>query len=60
VERRRTNWLVLEKHYTHIFLSYLSIAVPHRLTEDDEYRGYRLPKNSIIIPNGWWANSTTL
>ncbi|PFH47987.1 hypothetical protein AMATHDRAFT_66464 [Amanita thiersii Skay4041] len=29
------------------------IAVPHLLTVDDIYKGYRLPKGSLIVPNGW-------
>ncbi|KAG5732706.1 O-methylsterigmatocystin oxidoreductase [Termitomyces sp. T112] len=29
------------------------IALPHLLSIDDEYMGYRLPKGSIIIPNVW-------
>ncbi|KAJ7495381.1 cytochrome P450 [Mycena latifolia] len=28
-------------------------GVPHRLTADDEYRGYRLPAGSMIIGNTW-------
>jgi len=29
------------------------IAVPHLLDVEDEYKGYRLPAGSIIIPNAW-------
>ncbi|KAJ7627808.1 cytochrome P450 [Mycena polygramma] len=29
------------------------IALPHRLTRDDEYRGYRLPSGSLVIGNAW-------
>ncbi|RDB18406.1 hypothetical protein Hypma_000372 [Hypsizygus marmoreus] len=29
------------------------IAVPHLLHADDEYKGYRIPAGSIIIPNAW-------
>jgi len=29
------------------------IAVPHRLMEDDKYRGYHLPKGATVIPNNW-------
>jgi len=29
------------------------IAVPHSLTQDDVYNGYRLPKGSVIIGNAW-------
>ncbi|KAJ7095645.1 cytochrome P450 [Mycena epipterygia] len=29
------------------------ISIPHFLPVDDEYRGYRLPGNSIVIPNTW-------
>ena len=29
------------------------LAVPHFLDVEDEYKGYRLPAGSIIIPNAW-------
>ncbi|KAG6846974.1 hypothetical protein H0H93_010785 [Arthromyces matolae] len=29
------------------------IAVPHFLEDDDEYKGYRIPKGSIVVPNAW-------
>ncbi|KZP29745.1 cytochrome P450 [Athelia psychrophila] len=28
-------------------------AVPHMLTEDDEYRGWLLPSGIMVIPNSW-------
>lgn len=29
------------------------LAVPHRTMADDEYRGYFIPKGSIVIGNSW-------
>lgn len=29
------------------------LGVPHMSTQEDEYRGYRIPKGSILIPNVW-------
>ncbi|KAJ2928446.1 hypothetical protein H1R20_g8642, partial [Candolleomyces eurysporus] len=29
------------------------IAVPHLLSTDDEYEGYRFPAGTVIIPNAW-------
>ncbi|KAJ7483464.1 cytochrome P450 [Mycena latifolia] len=29
------------------------IAIPHFLPTEDEYKGYRLPAGSIVIPNAW-------
>ncbi|KAF8068005.1 cytochrome P450 [Lyophyllum atratum] len=29
------------------------IAVPHYLRVEDEYKGYRLPANSVIVANAW-------
>ena len=33
--------------------SVVPIGVPHRSIEEDEYRGYRIPKGSIVIANIW-------
>jgi len=29
------------------------LALPHRLIQDDTYAGFRIPKNTTIIPNLW-------
>ncbi|KAF9013081.1 cytochrome P450 [Cyathus striatus] len=29
------------------------LAIPHYLTEDDTYRGYFIPKDSVVIGNAW-------
>ncbi|KAF9554678.1 cytochrome P450 [Agrocybe pediades] len=29
------------------------LALPHATTEDDVYRGYFIPKGSIVMPNSW-------
>jgi cytochrome P450 len=31
----------------------LSVAVPHRLTEDDVYEGYFIPAGSLVSGNVW-------
>jgi cytochrome P450 len=28
-------------------------AIPHSLSADDEYKGYYLPKGSVVIANSW-------
>ncbi|TFK85641.1 CyP450 monooxygenase [Polyporus arcularius HHB13444] len=33
--------------------SVVPTGVPHRSIEDDEYKGYFIPKGSIVIPNIW-------
>lgn len=30
------------------------LGIPHAVTEDDEYVGFRIPKGSIIVPNVWY------
>jgi cytochrome P450 len=30
------------------------IAIPRYLQVDDEYKGYRIPKGSVVIPNAWY------
>jgi len=29
------------------------LGLPHRVTQDDVYRGYRIPKGTIVWPNIW-------
>ncbi|KAI9067057.1 cytochrome P450 [Trametes sanguinea] len=36
------------------------LDVPHRLTEDDIYNGYYLPKGSLIVANAWYVTSRLL
>jgi len=33
-------------------------AIPHYLQCEDEYKGYRIPARSIIIPNSWQGNAS--
>ena len=33
--------------------SVVPVGVPHRSLEDDEYRGYFIPKGSIVVANIW-------
>ncbi|KAF5321938.1 hypothetical protein D9619_001235 [Psilocybe cf. subviscida] len=35
------------------FWSFVPLSVPHYLSVDDEYKGYFLPADSMIIPNTW-------
>jgi len=36
------------------------IAIPRCLQVDDEYKGYRIPKGSIVIPNAWHVSESLL
>jgi cytochrome P450 len=29
------------------------LGIPHANTEDDEYKGYKIPKNTMVIMNVW-------
>lgn len=31
---------------------------PHRVSEDDIYNGYYIPKGSLVIPNQWYVIAT--
>lgn len=37
--------------------SFTSAGVPHSLLEDDEYRGWHIPKNTTVIVNIWYDTS---
>ena len=36
--------------------SVVPLSVPHVTTQEDEYKGYRIPKGSIVISNVWYAS----
>jgi hypothetical protein len=29
------------------------VGIPHRVSEDDVYKGYTIPKGAIVLPNLW-------
>ena len=29
------------------------VALPHKLSAEDVYRGYRIPKDAVVIANVW-------
>ena len=31
-------------------------GVPHQLIQEDTYKGYTLPKGTIVIPNTWYVD----
>ena len=35
------------------FAPVVNLAFPHRVTRDDEYNGYRIPKDTTILANVW-------
>jgi cytochrome P450 len=35
------------------------LGIPHGTTTEDVYNGMRIPKNSIIFPNVWYASSVS-
>lgn len=38
---------------THRWRPVIPGGVPHALDEDDEYMGYHIPKDSVVLPNHW-------
>ncbi len=32
------------------------LGLAHRSTEEDEYKGYRIPKGSVVVPNIWYVS----
>ncbi|TFK80369.1 CyP450 monooxygenase [Polyporus arcularius HHB13444] len=39
--------------------SVVPLAVPHLATQEDEYKGYRIPAGSVVIANTWAYSSDT-
>lgn len=35
------------------FAPVANLALPHSVIQDDEYNGYRIPKDSTIVANVW-------
>ena len=33
--------------------SVVPMGVPHVMTEEDEYKGYRIPQGSLVVTNIW-------
>ena len=31
------------------------LGVAHKTTEEDEYRGFRIPKGSVVVSNVWYV-----
>lgn len=46
-----TEALVKEIHRWHVVSP---MGFPHRVSEDDIYNGYYIPKGSLVIPNQWY------
>ena len=40
--------------------SVVPLGVPHRVSEDEEYNGYLIPKGSILIANQWYGQSSSV
>lgn len=32
-----------------------AVALPHKVIEEDEYHGYRIPKNATVMGNVWYV-----
>lgn len=43
--------------YVSFCLSIYCLGGPHRISVEDEYRGYRIPAGSIVFPNAWYVAS---
>lgn len=37
--------------------SVVPLGVSHRVMEEDEYKGYRIPTGTILVPNAWYVSS---
>lgn len=35
------------------------LGVPHRLVEEDNYRGYVVPGGTTVLANAWWDFRTS-
>jgi len=49
---RRKERLLLKKGRRSLHFSAL-LAIPHLVSQDDVYRGYSIPKDTIVIANSW-------
>ncbi len=57
VETGNTHWYVRTSWI--LFTDYYMPGVAHRVTRDDEYNGYHIPAQSIVIGNSWWEGWLT-
>ncbi len=49
-----TSWYVLKKDEIKVKLTVVP-GLPHRLMEDDVYKGMFIPKGSLVFGNIWYA-----
>ena len=33
------------------------IGVPHKIADDDVYKGYHIPKGALVMGNSWYVRS---
>ena len=52
METSSSHWCVAGYISRYLFFS-INVALPHSLTREDEYEGYRIPAHSIVIGNAW-------
>ena len=49
---RRKERLLLKEGHRNLQFSAL-LAIPHLVSQDDVYRGYSIPKDTIVVANSW-------
>ena len=52
-DRDRLPYIMAMMKETHRWHPVTPMGLPHLCTAEDEYKGYRIPKNSILLPNTW-------
>jgi cytochrome P450 len=52
-DRERLPYIMAVMKETHRWHPVTPMGLPHTSTAEDTYRGYRIPKGSILMPNTW-------
>ena len=56
-DRDQLPYIMAVMKETHRWHPVTPMSLPHSSTVEDTYRGYKIPKESILLPNIWYKSS---
>jgi len=56
-DRDKLPYIMAVMKETHRWHPVTPMGLPHSSTVEDAYKGYKIPKGSILLPNTWYKSS---